>query len=243
LIVYGKNACIEALNNSKLTINKVLIQNGAKGAEIETITKLSRKRNVRYSYVPIEVITKMCSSKNNQGVVIECTEFEYASLQDCVKNAKENSERILVVVCDEITDPHNLGAIIRSAECAGATCVVIGKDHSAQVTETVFKTSAGAVVNCPVCQVVNIANTIDYLKNNGIWVFGLEANGENIYQANLKSDIAIVVGSEGNGLRRLVKDSCDNIVKIPMRGKTNSLNASVATGIALFEANRQQYDN
>ncbi len=242
MIIYGKNACVEALNNLKLAINKVYIQNGMRGADVENITKLAKKRGVRYTYVPVEVITKLCSSKNNQGVLVDCTEFQYANLESLVENARENQKRILIVICDEITDPHNLGAIIRSAECAGATCVIISKDHSAQVTETVFKTSAGAVVNCPVCQVVNIANTIDYLKNNGIWTFGLEADGENIYKSNLKGDVAIIVGSEGNGLRRLVRDSCDTIVSIPMQGKTNSLNASVAAGVAIMEANRQEFD-
>lgn len=242
MIVYGKNACIEALNNLNLSINKVLLQKGVKGDEIDKIMRLTKKRGLRYTFVASEVIIKLSGSKNNQGVVIDCTEFVYSSLQDVIKNAKEKDERLLIVVCDEITDPHNLGAIIRSAECAGATCVVISKDHSAQVTETVFKTSAGAVSNIDVCQVVNIVNTLEYLKSNGIWVFGLEANGENIYKSNLKSDIAIVVGSEGFGLRRLVKDTCDNILSIPMRGKTNSLNASVAAGVAIMEANRQQYN-
>ena len=240
MIVYGKNACIEALNNEKLAINKVYIQNGMRGADFENITKLAKKRGVRYTFVGSEVITKLCASKNNQGVLVECTEFQYSNLETVVSEARDKGKRVLVVVCDEINDPHNLCAIIRSAECAGATCVVISKDHSAQVTETVFKTSAGAVVNCPVCQVVNVANTLDYLKNNGIWAFGLEADGENIYKTNLKGDVAIVVGSEGNGLRRLVRDSCDTIVSIPMQGKTNRLTASVAAGVAIMDANRQQ---
>ena len=240
MIVYGKNACIEALKNKNLSINKVYLQNGMRGTDADNLTKLSKERGVRYTYVPIEVITKLCSSKNNQGVLVECVDFKHSNLQDVIQNARKNNDRIFIVICDEITDPHNLGAIIRSSECAGVSCVVITKDHSAQVNETVFKTSAGAVANCPVCQVVNVASTIDYLKNNGVWIFGLEANGQNIYNVNLKGDIAIVVGSEGNGLRRLVRDSCDSIVSIPMLGKTNSLNASVAAGVAIFEANRQQ---
>ena len=242
MIVYGKNACIGALINKKLSINKVLIQSGARGAEIDKIMALAKERGVRYNIVPAEVIIKASGNKNNQGVAIDCTEFVYANLETVVKNAKEKEGRILIVICDEITDPHNLGAIIRSAECAGATAVVISKDHCAQVTDTVFKTSAGAVANIPVCQVVNISSSIDFLKKNGIWVFGLEANGENIYKSNLKGNIAIVVGSEGAGLRRLVRENCDSIVSIAMRGTTNSLNASVAAGIAIMEANRQEFD-
>lgn len=241
MIVYGRNACLEALRNEKLSINKVLIQNGARGEEIEKIIRLAKKRGVRYTYVGSEVVIKLSNSKNNQGVVIDCTEFTYSDLKEVISDKREKDARIMVVVCDEITDPHNLGAIIRSAECAGATCVVISKDHSAQVTETVFKTSAGAVVNLPICQVTNITSTLEYLKENRIWTFGLEADGDNIYSANLTSDIAIVVGSEGNGLRRLVRDTCDSIISIPMRGKTNSLNASVAAGIAVMEANRQEF--
>ena len=242
MIVYGKNACIGALTNKKLSINKVLIQNGSRGAEINKIMELAKERGVRYSIVPAEVIIKTSGNKNNQGVVVDCTDFVYSNLEEVVKSAAEQNKRALVVICDEITDPHNLGAIIRSAECAGATAVVISKDHSAQVTETVFKTSAGAVANIPVCQVVNISNTIEFLKKNNIWVFGLEANGDNIYKTNLTGNIAIVVGSEGSGLRRLVRENCDGIVSIPMLGRTNSLNASVAAGIAIMEANRQEFN-
>ncbi len=242
MIVYGKNACIGALTNKKLSINKVLIQNGARGAEIDKIMALAKERGVRYTIVPAEVIIKTSGNKNNQGVVIDCTDFVYSNLETVVKNATEQGSHILIVVCDEITDPHNLGAIIRSAECAGATAVVISKDHSAQVTDVVFKTSAGAVANIPVCQVVNISSAIEFLKKNNIWVFGLEANGENIYKTNLTGNIALVVGSEGSGLRRLVRENCDSIVSIPMRGITNSFNASVAAGIAIMESNRQQFD-
>lgn len=242
MIVYGKNACIGALTNKKLSINKVLIQNGSRGAEINKIMELAKERGVRYSIVPAEVIIKTSGNKNNQGVVVDCTDFVYSNLEEVVKSAAEQNNRALVVICDEITDPHNLGAIIRSAECSGATAVVISKDHSAQVTDTVFKTSAGAVANIPVCQVVNISSTIEFLKKNNIWVFGLEANGDNIYKTDLTGNIAIVVGSEGAGLRRLVRENCDGIISIPMYGKTNSYNASVAAGIAIAEANRQQFN-
>jgi 23S rRNA (guanosine2251-2'-O)-methyltransferase len=183
----------------------------------------------------------MCGNANHQGVIAKVAAHEYATVDDLFALAEEKGEAPFFIIADEVSDPHNLGAIIRTAECAGAHGVVIPKRRSAGLTAVVAKTSAGAVAHVPVARVPNIPSLLKDLKKQGVWVFGTAANGTtNLYDADLKGAAAIVIGSEGEGMTRLAEENCDFLVSIPMRGKLNSLNASAAAAILLYEAVRQR---
>ena len=170
----------------------------------------------------------------------EITEFKYSSVQDILLRAEEKEEQPFVLVLDEIADPHNLGAIIRTAEAIGVHGIVLQKDRACAVNDTVHKTSAGAISNMLIARETNLTQVLTFLKKQGLWVFGLELGGSDIFHTNLKGPIALVVGSEGFGIKDLVKKNCDEIISLPMRGQVNSLNASVASGIALYEIARQR---
>jgi 23S rRNA (guanosine2251-2'-O)-methyltransferase len=186
-------------------------------------------------------LDKMSRTHSHQGVIAEAAVREYAEVEDILAKAAEKGEAPLIVVCDELSDPHNLGAVIRTAECAGAHGVIIPKRRSAGLTATVARTSAGAVAHMLVARVPNLTNTLKDLKKQGVWVFGTAAEGATpLYQADLKGPAAIVIGSEGSGMGRLVSEHCDFNVSIPMKGKLNSLNASAAAAILLYEAVRQR---
>ena len=241
-IVYGKNA-VEALLQSERTdrVNKILIsQQMKKEPKISGIIKLAIDNKIPVQYVPKEKLS-MLTTQAHQGVVAYISPIQYADLEDVLENIKDKTENSLIIVLDGVQDPHNLGAIIRSAKCAGAKAVVIPKRNSCSVNSTVEKCSAGAVSLIPIVQVGNLNNAIDLLKEYGFWVYAAEADGEqNYYDAKYNSNTAIVMGGENQGVSKLTREKCDVTIKINMKGEFNSLNVSNAASILMFEFLRQQ---
>ncbi len=237
--VEGKNPVKELLN-SDATVESVLIENGNKDAVLREIQKMAREKGIKVEFVDKRGLDRQSETGHHQGVIANYTNFEYANLEDLINNAQEKNEDMLFIVLDEILDPHNLGSIIRVAECSGVTGVIISNRRSATVNETVIRTSAGATAYVPVVKVNNINQAIEELKRANIWVYGLDMDGELMYNTNLKGNVALVVGNEGSGIKQLTAKNCDGIISIPMFGKVNSLNASVSAGIAVYEVLRQR---
>lgn len=235
MILTTKNSIREALS-SGLTINKVCVQIGDKDYEVQKLVSLARNKKIKVEYLPKNVLDKKYGK--NQGITAETVEFTYSTVDEILEGAENALPFILIL--DGINDPHNFGAIIRSAECAGVQGIIIPKDRAVAVNDTVIKTSTGAVSNMKIARVSNINNEIEKLKKKGLWVWAAEAGGSDIYKTNLNGPIAVVIGSEGKGVSKLTKEKCDGIISMPMMGKVNSLNASVATGIVLFEILRQR---
>ena len=239
-IIEGRNAVIEALR-AGASIDKIFIQKGETDKTLGHIASTARAAGVVVVDADKRKLDFMSRTHAHQGVIALASVREYVSVEDILNIAREKGENPLIVVCDEISDPHNLGAIIRTAECAGAHGVVIPKRRSAGLTSIVGKTSAGAVSYVPVARVPNIPALLEQLQKEGVWVFGTAAEGTTtLYSADLKGPAAIVIGSEGEGMTRLVREKCDFLVSIPMRGKISSLNASAAAAILLYEAVRQR---
>ena len=239
-LIEGRNAVIEALRAGE-SIDKIYLAKGETDKTLGHIASTARAAGVVVVEADRRKLDAMSRTHAHQGVIALAAVREYAAVEDILAAAQERGEAPLLVVCDEISDPHNLGAIIRTAECAGAHGVVIPKRRSAGLTAVVAKTSAGAVAHLPVARVPNIPSLLKDLKKQGMWIFGTAADGTtSLYDADLKGPAAIVIGSEGDGMTRLVSESCDFLVSIPMRGKLNSLNASAAAAILLYEAVRQR---
>ena len=239
-IIEGRNAVIEALR-AGAAIDKILIARGETDAALGHIASTARGKGIVVTEVDRRKLEGMSRTHAHQGVIALAAVREYASVEDILNAAREKGEPPLVVVCDEITDPHNLGAVIRTAECAGAHGVIIPKRRSAGLTAIVGKTSAGAVSYLPVARVANLTALLKELKEEGLWIFGADAAGDRtLYEADLKGPAAIVIGSEGAGMGRLVAEQCDFKVSIPMKGHINSLNASAAAAVLLYEAVRQR---
>ena len=239
-IIEGRNAVIEALR-AGTPIDKIFLARGETDAALAHIAAAARDRGVVVVECDRRKLDFMSRTHAHQGVIAQAAVREYASVDDILAAAREKGEPPLVVVCDELSDPHNLGAVIRTAECAGAHGVIIPKRRSAGLTAVVAKTSAGAVSYLPVARVPNLPALLKELKEAGLWVFGTAADGDTaLYDADLKGPAAIVIGSEGSGMGRLVAENCDFKVSIPMRGKLDSLNASAAAAILLYEAVRQR---
>ena len=239
-IIEGRNAVIEALR-AGTNIDKVYIARGETDAALGHIASTARDRGIVVVEADRRKLDGMSRTHAHQGVVAVAAVREYATVEDILNAARAKGEPPLVVVCDELSDPHNLGAVIRTAECAGAHGVIIPKRRSAGLTAVVAKTSAGAVSHVPVARVANLPSLLRELKDEGLWIFGTAADGDTrLYDADLKGPAAIVIGSEGEGMGRLVGENCDFKVSIPMRGKLNSLTASAAAAILLYEAVRQR---
>lgn len=239
-IIEGRNAVIEALRAEE-SIDKIYIQRGETDRTLGHIASTARAAGIVVVEADRRKLDGMSRTHAHQGVIALAAVREYAEVADILKAAADRDEKPLLVICDEISDPHNLGAIIRTAACAGAHGVVIPKRRSAGLTAVVAKTSAGAVAHLPVARVPNIPTLLKDLKKQGIWVFGAAANGTTpLYQADFKGAAAIVIGSEGEGMTRLAAESCDVLVSIPMKGKLDSLNASAAAAVLLYEAVRQR---
>ena len=239
-VIEGRNAVIEALRAGE-NIDKIFIQKGETDKTLGHIASKARAAGIVVVDADKRKLDGMSRTHAHQGVIALAAMREYVSVEDILEKAAEKGEKPLIVICDEISDPHNLGAIIRTAECAGAHGIVIPKRRSAGLTAVVAKTSAGAVAHMPVARVANIPSLIKELKKQGVWVFGTAAKGTtNLYEADLKGAAAIVIGSEGDGMTRLAEENCDFLVSIPMKGKLNSLNASAAAAILLYEAVRQR---
>ena len=239
-LIEGRNAVAETLR-SGAPIDKLYIAKGETDRTLGRIAAAARKSGVVVVEADRRKLDAMSVTHSHQGVIAIAAAQAYASVEDILQKAAERGESPLLVVCDEISDPHNLGAIIRTAECAGAHGVIIPKRRSAGLTAVVAKTSAGAVAHLPVARVANIPALLKDLKKQGIWVFGTAAGGSvALYEADLRGPAAIVIGSEGDGMGRLVGENCDFQVSIPMKGRINSLNASAAAAILLYEALRQR---
>ena len=217
-----------------------MVARGDRSGSIPKIVADAKKAGIVIKEVDPKKLDFVCGHNNHQGIAAFGAVKEYSSVDDIFATAEERGESPFIIICDEIEDPHNLGAIIRTAEAAGAHGVIIPKRRSASLSFTVAKTSAGAVEFMHVARVTNIPQTIDELKKRGVWVYCADMDGEPFYKSNLKGAIALVIGSEGNGVGRLVKEKCDVTLSMPMKGKINSLNASVAAGILMYEVSRQR---
>lgn len=239
LTFQGRNAVLEAFRSGK-TIDKLFILDGCQDGPIKSIVREAKKTDAIINYVDKERLDRLAGTGHHQGVVAIGAAYEYAEVDDILAVAKEKGEDPFIFILDEIEDPHNLGAIIRTANLAGAHGVIIPKRRAVGLTATVAKTSAGAINYTPVAKVTNISQTIEELKKQGLWFVCADMGGETMYNLNLKGPIGLVIGNEGSGVSRLVKDKCDFIASIPMKGDIDSLNASVAAGVLAYEIVRQR---
>ncbi len=237
--IEGRNAVTEAFRSGK-TIDKLYVLDGCHDGAVNTIKGLARKQDTIVNYVTKERLDQMSETGKHQGVIAQAAAYEYAEVSDILQVARDKDEAPFIFVLDEIEDPHNLGAIIRTANLCGAHGVIIPKRRAAGLTATVVKASAGAINYTPVAKVTNIAKTIEDLKKEGIWFVCADMDGEVMYRHNLTGPIGLVIGNEGSGVSRLVKEKCDYIASIPMKGDIDSLNASVAAGVLAYEIVRQR---
>lgn len=238
-IIEGRNAVIEAFRSGR-PIDKVYIQDGCQDGPILTIKREARKKEVLIKYAAKERLDQMSETGKHQGVIACAAAYEYAEIEDLFRLAQQKDEPPFFILLDNIEDPHNLGAIIRTANLAGAHGVIIPKNRAAGLTAVVVRTSAGALNYTPVVKVTNLAKTIEELKEKGLWFVCADMNGTRMYDLDLKGPIGLVIGSEGDGVGRLVKEKCDMTAAIPMKGDIDSLNASVAAGVLAYEIVRQR---
>lgn len=238
-MIEGRNAVTEAFRSGKC-VDKVYVLDGCQDGPILTIKREAKKAGSLIKYVDKQLLDNMSETGKHQGVIAVTAAYDYAEVSDILDIAKERNEDPFIVLLDNIEDPHNLGAIIRSAHQAGAHGVIIPKNRAVGLTATVARTSAGALNYIPVAKVTNLSKTIEDLKKEGLWFVCADMDGETMYNLNLKGSIGVVVGSEGEGVSRLVKEKCDFVASIPMKGQIDSLNASVAAGILCFEIVRQR---
>jgi len=239
LTIEGRNAVLEAFRSGK-PIDKLFIQDGCKDGPIQSITREARKHDTIINFVEKERLDQMSETGKHQGVIAYGAAYEYAELEDILKAAEEKGEPPFLFLLDGIEDPHNLGAIIRTANLAGAHGVVIPKHRAVGLTATVARTSAGALNYTPVAKVTNLASAIEDLKKRGLWFVCADMGGELMYRMNLTGPIGLVIGNEGSGVSRLVREKCDMTASIPMKGDIDSLNASVAAGVLAYEIVRQR---
>ena len=237
--IEGRNAVTEAFRSGK-TIDRLFILDGCQDGPILTIKREARKQDTVIKYVDRERLDQMSETGKHQGVIAVAAAYEYAEMDDIFKLAGEKGEDPFVILLDNIEDPHNLGAIIRTANLAGAHGVIIPKNRAVGLTATVARTSAGALNYTPVVKVTNLSQTIEELKKRGMWFVCADMDGETMYKLNLKGPIGLVIGNEGEGVGRLVKEKCDFVASIPMKGDIDSLNASVACGVLAYEIVRQR---
>ena len=238
-IIEGRNAVLEAFRAGK-TIDKLFVLDGCQDGPVKSILREAKKTDTIINFVDKERLDRLANSGHHQGVVAQAAAYEYAEVEDILNAAKEKGEAPFIFILDEIEDPHNLGAIIRTANLCGAHGVIIPKRRAVGLTATVAKTSAGAVNYTPVAKVTNIAKTIEELKKEGMWFVCADMDGQTMYDLNLTGPIGLVIGNEGAGVSRLVKEQCDFTASIPMKGDIDSLNASVAAGVLAYEIVRQR---
>ncbi|NBJ91759.1 23S rRNA (guanosine(2251)-2'-O)-methyltransferase RlmB [Parablautia muri] len=240
--IEGRNAVIEAFRAGR-PIDRVYLLDGCQDGPIMTIRREAKKQDVPIKYVAKERLDQMSETGKHQGVIASAAAYGYAELEDILRRAQEKDEPPFLILLDNIEDPHNLGAIIRTANLAGAHGVVIPKNRAVGLTAVVARTSAGALNYTPVARVTNLAKTIEELKEKGLWFVCADMDGTRMYDLNLKGPIGLVIGSEGEGVGRLVKEKCDMVAAIPMKGDIDSLNASVAAGVMAYEILRQRLDS
>lgn len=237
-LIIGRNPVIEAMKSGK-QLDTIYMDNDS-GGSISLICRMAKERDIVVKQVSPAKLDAMSGGKSHQGVIASGACAEYSSIEDILAVSKKKGTAPFIIICDEIEDPHNLGAIIRTAEAAGADGLIIPKRRSASLNQTVYKTSAGAASYLPVARVSNLAAAIDELKENGVWIYGTDASGEDYSRVDMSGACAIVIGSEGFGMGRLTREKCDFLLKLPMFGHVNSLNASVAAGIFMYEAVRRR---
>ena len=237
-LIVGRNPVIEALKAGK-SLNTIFVSSEG-GGSLGLICKMAKEKGIVVKQVSESKLNSMSGRASHQGVIASGACAEYVTVEDILAVSEKKGTKPFIIICDEIEDPHNLGAIIRTAEAAGADGIIVPKRRSAALTETVFKTSAGAASWLPVARVSNIPATIDTLKENGVWIYGTDAEGEDYTKADMTGSVGLVIGSEGFGMGRLVREKCDFLLKLPMYGKITSLNASVAAGIFMYETVRQR---
>lgn len=239
-LLFGRNPVIETLQSDR-DIHKLFIQEGLSGTRVNEIERLAHKRKADIRYVPKSKLDQMSRDGVHQGVIITVSARDYVSLDDLFERAEKREEDPFFILLDEIEDPHNLGSILRTADATGAHGVIIPKHRAVGLTATVAKASAGAIEHVPVVRVTNIVDTIKILQERGVWVFGTDMEGEDIRSWNAQGPIALVIGNEGKGMSRLVKESVDGNVSIPMVGRISSLNAGVAAGVIMYEVFKQRH--
>ena len=237
--IEGRNAVIEAFRSGK-TVDKLYILDGCQDGPVMTIKREAKKHDTMVKYVTRERLDQMSQTGKHQGVIAVIAAYEYAEMEDILQKAREKEEAPFIFLLDNIEDPHNLGAIIRTANLAGAHGVIIPKNRAAGLTATVARTSAGALNYTPVAKVTNLSKTIEELKKEGMWFVCADMGGTSMYQLDLKGPMGLVIGNEGDGVSRLVREKCDFIASIPMKGDIDSLNASVAAGVLAYEIVRQR---
>ena len=239
LMVEGRNAVIEAFRSGK-PVDKLFVLDGCQDGPVRTIIREAKKHDTIINFVTKERLDQISETKKHQGVIAYAAAYEYSEVEDMLELAKKKGEDPFLILLDNIEDPHNLGAIIRTANLAGAHGVIIPKRRAVGLTATVAKTSAGALNYTPVAKVTNLAKTMEELKEKGLWFVCADMGGESMYRLNLTGPIGMVIGNEGDGVSRLVKEKCDFIASIPMKGDIDSLNASVAVGVLAYEIVRQR---
>lgn len=230
--IEGRNSVVEALRSDELTVNSLMVEKGA----ANSIIALAREQKVKITYVDKSVLDKESVTGKHQGYIADVTDFSYCDIEDILSS----SEQPFVVILDGINDPHNFGSIIRTCECAGVDGIIIGKNRQVAVNDTVTRCSAGAVSHVKIARVTNVNSAIKQIQQAGVWVYALDMDGEEITSTNLTGAVALVVGNEGDGISKLTRDLCDGVVSLKLKGKINSLNASVACGAALYEVVRQR---
>lgn len=238
-VIAGRNCVKEALSSGR-AIEYVMVARGTKGGPVGNLMALAKEKSIPVKEADSKKLDFMCGGAVHQGIIALAAVKEYSTLEDIFETAKSRNEEPFIIVLDEIEDPHNLGAIIRTAECTGAHGVIVPKRRSAGLSYTVGKSSAGAVEYVNVARVTNIPNVIDELKERGVWVFGADMDGQDSAKTNLSGAVALVIGNEGKGIGRLVRSKCDGILSLPMKGNINSLNASVAAGVLMYDVLRQR---
>lgn len=238
-LIVGRNAVLEALRAGRV-IDTLLVARGERTGSVGSIMAICRDKGIVIKQVDPKKLDFLCGRDNHQGVAAYAAAREYASVEDILSLAEKKGEPPFIIICDELEDPHNLGAIIRTADAAGAHGIIIPERRSASLSYSVAKTSAGAVEYVPVARVGNLVSTIEALKKRGVWIYGADIDGDDCFSTSFDGAAALVIGSEGHGLGRLVKEKCDFTVSLPMRGSINSLNASVAAGIIMYEMARQR---
>lgn len=237
--IEGKNQVRELLASDK-TIEKISVLDGTVDSTLRELVSQAKSKGVKVEFIKKQALDKISLTAHHQGIIAQTSEFKYAELRDVIAQAREEKKDMLFILLDNISDPHNLGSIMRVAECAGATAIILPKNRSVTVNETVVRVSAGASEHVKVVKVTNLNACIEELKDNGVFVYAADMDGESMYQTNLTGNIGLVIGSEGFGVSKLTRKVCDGIISIPLFGKVNSLNASVSAGIVVYEAIRQR---
>lgn len=238
-IICGRNPVLEAVRSGR-EIDRLLVAHGVSGGSVTAIIAKCNQRGILIKEISPQKLDYYCGGANHQGVAVMFASQEYSTPEEILQVARERDEQPFIIICDEIEDPHNLGAIIRTAEACGVHGIIIPKRRSASLNATVAKSASGALEYMKVARVTNIANTIDYLKEQGVWVFGADMDGEDYSLVDFDMPCALVIGNEGKGIGNLTAKKCDKIVSLPMCGKINSLNASVAAGVLMYEALRKR---